>query len=94
MSLEPISKSFSNQPTSKTNVMSKVMEDTKNLINIQYGIEVSIKIKSPHTIILSTSSASAVSNLFIQKEKVLDSINNIYIDNNLEKLDNIVFKQT
>lgn len=88
MSLEKIDKYLAknNSLEAKSNTLNKI----KKSILDSFGVEVTIRLKPPSTIILICCSASASSELNSQKDQILELINNILLD---QKITNLIIKQ-
>ena len=88
MSLEKIDKYINKNKTIQDN--SNILNKIKKSILDSTGVEVSIKLKPPISMILICESASASSELISQKDQILEVINSI-IDN--KKINNLIIRQ-
>jgi len=88
MSLEKIDKYINKNKTiqDKSNILNKI----KKSILDSTGVEVSIKLKPPNSMILVCKSASASSELSSQKDQILELINTIF---NSKEINNLIIRQ-
>lgn len=84
MSLEKIDKYLPNKKPTEGIVNN--LNNIKKSILDSFGVEVSIKLKPPNTIILICGSASASSELNSQKDQLLEIVNSIIIEKNISNL--------